>query len=198
MPAAPLPLPPASAAAALPPLLRPQPEKSGSKLVWIVVILFVLILGGAGGFYFWQKHKVSLANGSKEEAEEEITDNERLAALFGDEKAALKMAGTDLRTNSVSASPAPAARAPQPRSTPVVPVTVTAVPPAPVSTPQPPVRFPPLRLQSIFYRPASPSVIINGKTLFVTDEINGVTVADIQASSVTLVLSGQTNVLTLR
>ena len=40
--------------------------------------------------------------------------------------------------------------------------------------------------------------MINGKTLFVTDEISGVMVADITASSVTLVLSGQTNILTLR
>jgi hypothetical protein len=60
------------------------------------------------------------------------------------------------------------------------------------------VRFPALKLQSIYYRSNSPSVMINGKTLFVTDEISGVTVADITPSSVTLVLSGQTNVLTLR
>ena len=41
-------------------------------------------------------------------------------------------------------------------------------------------------------------MIINGKTLFIDDQINGVQVADIRSSSVTLVLSGQTNILTLR
>jgi hypothetical protein len=61
-----------------------------------------------------------------------------------------------------------------------------------------PAKFPPLRLQSIFYRPSNPSVMINGKLLCISDEIQGVLVADIQPSSVTLVLSGYTNVLTLR
>ena len=71
---------------------------------------------------------------------------------------------------------------------------VVAVPAAPVVPP----KFPQLRLQSIFYRPSNPSVMINGRTLFLDDEVQGVTVADIQPSSVTLVLSGHTNVLTLR
>ena len=77
---------------------------------------------------------------------------------------------------------------------------VVAVPAAPVVAvaPAPPPKFPPLRLQSIFYRPSNPSVMINGRTLFLNDEVQGVTVADIQPSSVTLVLSGHTNVLTLR
>ena len=52
--------------------------------------------------------------------------------------------------------------------------------------------------QSIFYRPSNPSVMINGKLLCVSDDIQGVLGADIQPSSVTLVLSGYTNVLTLR
>ena len=71
---------------------------------------------------------------------------------------------------------------------------VVAVPAAPVVPP----KFPQLRLQSIFYRPSNPSVMINGRTLYLDDEVQGVTVADIQPSSVTLVLSGHTNVLTLR
>ena len=68
----------------------------------------------------------------------------------------------------------------------------------PPAAPAPPPKFPQLRLQSIFYRPANPSVMINGRTLYLDDEVQGVTVADIQPSSVTLVLSGHTNVLTLR
>ena len=183
-----------------PPLLRPQPVKKKSNLLLVLIILVVLGLVGAGGFYLWQKQSlVALAkDGSPSEAEEEITDNERLAALFGDERVATKIGGADIRTNSVSPTPSPAPRPNPPVSASRVPVTVTVAQPAPVPVVHPPVRFPPLRLQSIFYRPSSPSVIINGKTLFVTDEINGVIVADIQPASVTLVLGGQTNILTLR
>jgi hypothetical protein len=189
---------PRAAVAAPPPLLRPQPAKKGSKFPVVLIILFILGVGGAGGFYFWQKQQSALTkNDSRTETEEEITDNDRLAALFGDEKAATKIAGADIPSNPAS-SPSSAGRASQSAAASPVPVTVTVAQPAAAPVARPPVRFPPLRLQSIFYRPASPSVIINGKTLFVTDEINGVTVADIQASSVTLVMSGQTNILTLR
>ena len=80
------------------------------------------------------------------------------------------------------------------------PLSVVAAPPvvAVSAAPGPPPKFPPLRLQSIFYRPSNPSVMINGRTLFRDDEIQGVIVAAINPSSVTLVLSGHTNVLTLR
>lgn len=181
-------------------LLPPQPAKGSSKLVLVLIILFVVGASGFGGFYFWQKHRhAALAkNDSRTETDKEVTDNDRLAALFGDEKAAVKIAGAEVQSNSASPGPSSKARPSQPKAAAPVPVTVTVAQPAPVPVVHPPVRFPPLRLQSIFYRPASPSVIINGKTLFVSDEINGVTVADIQASSVTLVLSGQTNILTLR
>jgi hypothetical protein len=199
-PAAPPPIIPSvrGADTALP--LESDPPKTRSKLLLILVILFICGLGAAGGgYYFWQKQN-HFVQAKKPEAgeKEEVSDNDRLAALFGDEKAAKKIAA------EIGATPAPAQSRPAPvRAAEPVPTPVAARPvPAP---PAPPpvihassVRFPPLRLQSIFYRPSNPSVIINGKTLFVTDEINGVTVADIQPSSVTLVLSGQTNILTLR
>jgi hypothetical protein len=60
------------------------------------------------------------------------------------------------------------------------------------------VQFPPLRLQGIYYKPNNPSVMVNNRTLFIGDQIQGVTVVSIDASSATLVLSGQTNILTLR
>jgi sRNA-binding carbon storage regulator CsrA len=40
--------------------------------------------------------------------------------------------------------------------------------------------------------------MVNNRTLFIGDQIQGVTVVSIDASSATLVLSGQTNILTLR
>lgn len=70
------------------------------------------------------------------------------------------------------------------------PVTTALPPPAPV--------FPALKLQGVFYRPSKPSVMLNGQTLFLNDEVEKVKVVTITPNTVTVVWSGQTNVLTLR
>lgn len=54
------------------------------------------------------------------------------------------------------------------------------------------------RLQGIFYRPSSPSAVINSKTVFVGDTIADATVRKIDQKSVTLDLGPETQVLTLR
>lgn len=54
------------------------------------------------------------------------------------------------------------------------------------------------RLQGIFYRPSSPSAVINAKTVFVGDIIADAKVKAIDQSSVTLDLGSETKVLTLR
>ena len=51
-----------------------------------------------------------------------------------------------------------------------------------VPMPPPPVKWPPLRLQGIFYKPSDPSVVINNKTLFKDDVIEGVRLVAIAAS----------------
>jgi hypothetical protein len=53
------------------------------------------------------------------------------------------------------------------------------------------------KLQAVIFSPIKPSVMINGKTLFVDDKVNGLRVAAIDRDSVTLVGGGQTNVLSL-
>jgi hypothetical protein len=64
----------------------------------------------------------------------------------------------------------------------------------PESKPQPPT----YKLQSIFYRPKSPSAVINGKTLFIGDRVGAAQVVAIERDAATLVTSaGQTNVLEL-
>ena len=167
----------------------------------VLAILFLFCVVGAGAAYFFgKKYFIAQARGKLQKVEQELSaDENRLAALFDDPKAVVQVP-----TNNVPSNRAPVqsstARAPEPapRPTPVVAAPAPVPAPAPVAAPRAPVHFPPLRLQSIFYRPASPSVMINGKTLYVDDEINGVRIADIQPASVTLVLSGQTNILTLR
>lgn len=78
-----------------------------------------------------------------------------------------------------------------------VPVARAAEPPRvartnpPVApTNPPPAQFPPLRLQGIYYRPDRPSALINRRTLFVGDIIEGATVVAITPNSVTVEISG--------
>ena len=54
------------------------------------------------------------------------------------------------------------------------------------------------KLQGIFYRPSSPSAVINAKTVFVGDIVADAKVKAIDQSSVTLDLGSETKVLTLR
>lgn len=56
----------------------------------------------------------------------------------------------------------------------------------------------PVRLQSIFYRLRSPTVIINGKTLGVGDSVDGIRVVSIQRTSVEIVQDGKYRTLTLQ
>jgi hypothetical protein len=67
-----------------------------------------------------------------------------------------------------------------------------------VAAPEPKPQAPAYKLQSIFYRPKSPSAVVNGKTLFIGDRVGGARVVLIEPDAVTLVTStGQTNLLEL-
>lgn len=66
--------------------------------------------------------------------------------------------------------------------------------PAPVRTAGPS----PLQLQGIFYRLSKPSALINNRTLYVGDEIEGARVIAITRYGVKLVAGGKTNDLTLK
>ena len=63
--------------------------------------------------------------------------------------------------------------------------------------PPPPPKPAPLRLQAIVFNPKRPSVLINGKTLFIGDKLGDARVVAIDQESATLVGAGKTNVLTL-
>ncbi len=92
------------------------------------------------------------------------------------------------------AAPAPPPVAPPAPITPSKVATATE----PAAPPPAPVKWPALRLQGIFFRPPGSSVVINNKTLFQDDEIQGVKVASIDRTGVTLLLEGQTNTIYLR
>jgi len=181
----PPPPPPLPDAATLPAYAdgeQPEAETKSKKTPLVIALVVVLAAAGFATFKFWKK--------GSETAPLQVAANEKPKTILPN-ASAIRATENVLNTISNRAAPAaaPVVVAPAPASAPV---------PAAVVPVQPPPKFPPLRLQSIFYRPANPSVMINGKTLFLDDEIQGVVVADIQPASVTLVLSGHTNVLTLR
>lgn len=66
---------------------------------------------------------------------------------------------------------------------------VIAEPPAP--------KLPPLKLQAIVFNPKRPSVVINGRTLFVGEKLGEARVVAIDQESATLVAAGKTNILTM-
>ena len=54
------------------------------------------------------------------------------------------------------------------------------------------------KLQGIFYRPSSPSAVVNARTVFIGDSVGSAKVRAIDERSVTLDIAGETRVLTLR
>jgi hypothetical protein len=175
----------------LPPALEiEEPQKSGgNKIQVILAVALVFVVGIAVFINFWaKKTEAKSVDVSKNQGSKAILPNAAAARVQPPTNA---IAQATAILSAVTNRGNPVAQVGQQAGAP-------APAPAPAAPPQPPPKFPALKLQSIFYRPSSPSVMINGKTLFVDDEIQGVMVADIQPSSVTLVLSGHTNVLTLR
>ena len=164
----------------LPPGLEPEEHssrKSTFQLSFALVLVFV-VAAVAVLNHFHKKRQEQVVGVSANTGSNKILPNANAIQVGAQTLSAV--------TNRAAAATTPLAVAAAPP--------VVAVPAAPVVPP----KFPQLWLQSIFYRPANPSVMINGRTLYLDDEVQGVTVADIQPSSVTLVLSGHTNVLTLR
>lgn len=78
--------------------------------------------------------------------------------------------------------------------------TPPAIDPEPVTPPKPagPPEFPALKLQGIFYRLNDPSVILNSKTLWIDEVVDGVKVIKIERSTVTVEFDGRTKVLELK
>ena len=70
-----------------------------------------------------------------------------------------------------------------------------ANPVAEAKSPEPPPKPSALKLQGIIYHPTRPSVVVNGKALFIGDRLNEWRVIAIDTHSVTLANNGRTNIL---
>jgi hypothetical protein len=118
-------------------------------------------------------------------------------------------------TTAAAVAPAPTASvapAPVPQPAKSEPAPAAIANPAPIATPvvseknsndallaaQPePARPVPLKLQSIIFNPSKPSAMVSGKFVFIGDKVQGFRVTAIDQETVTLVGSGQTNILSL-
>ena len=96
---------------------------------------------------------------------------------------------------SVEATKAALVETPVVGNTPVAPATNAVAVVAEKVAPKP--VFPEIKLQGIFYRVAKPSVLINSRTLFINDKVEGVKVIAIDRQSVTLEFEGERRVLSL-
>jgi hypothetical protein len=68
----------------------------------------------------------------------------------------------------------------------------------PVVTPSPPTPAQPAyKLQGIYWRPSRAAAVVNGKTLYVGDQVDKARIASIDKDSVTLDVDGQSKVLQL-
>jgi hypothetical protein len=94
-------------------------------------------------------------------------------------------------TTAPSIAPAEAAPAP-------VAATGTAADATAATASEPAREFPPLKLQGIFYRLKNPSALINGQTVLVGQQVEGVQIASIDRNTVVVQLDGQSRELKLK
>jgi hypothetical protein len=180
--------------------VRPMSPWPSLVRLMIVVILGVGVLGGGGFWLFktWSKHRQTIIARTSSM----IPSVPPFATAKTGSTQVLAQATTPPKVKNPPAAIAPPPEAPaqaQPSAGPVLASNAPVVAdPKPAPAVFPPVKWPPLRLQGIFYRPPNSSVVINNKTLFVDEEIQGVRIARIDRRGVTLFLDGQTNVLILR
>ncbi len=112
------------------------------------------------------------------------------------------MAAESAKRVSAGTTVAPSAREPsRPRTQALASATEPALPLVASSTLKPSGSagtWPELRLQGVFYRLHKPSVRLNGKILYVGDEVEGARLVEIHRESVKLEFAGQTKVLPLK
>lgn len=194
------------------PLQPVEYQRKSNKMLLLVGPVALVVLG-LGGWFFLQAGKSlpaqkPIAEGSKPAATGQLSPASQptSAAVKPPEaeqtKPAIKI-NTNLvaRTNFVAPAAgttpttAPVATAATIESTETKTNVVGAA--TGETAAEPPASFPVLNLHAIYYRLARSSAVINGRTLYVGDRIEQARVVAIDRQSVTLVLAGRTNVLTM-
>jgi len=171
---------------------EPPPPDYG-KLLLSIFVLIVLVL--AAGTFFWWKGKSETAQKTETNPSLATTittplnQTKSLTDKLGrqnTEDAAVADSISAPSKNPVQAASNAATKSPVVVSTQAV---VAAVPVGP--------KFPELKLGAIYFRLRGPTAVINGKTVNLGDEIDGVKVTQIQRTSVEIEFHGQKKTLTM-
>ncbi len=204
------------------PPLQPHDSNHGSSKALLLLLIAVLALGGAGYWYFTGK-KMPFGVGAKkvQPATNQLAKTKSkplMAAVKGSNSAVSPPPGGIARTNPlptanklVSSEPSNAipqtmANAKRDETKPSEPVKPAVqadsnqskpIQPAANTADAKPTGFPELKLQGIYFRFPRPSVLINGKTLFNGDTVDGARIVEIERHQVKVEFGNQKKVLTL-
>lgn len=180
--------PPAPLEPVEPPPISPWPSLLGVALVAVLVLGLI----GTGGWFLMRAWSSKRSQRVACDAPAVVVTQPQPAAAGAANAHTSTNARPVAPTATATASAAPVSNAvSQPPPAPLTSAVVAAVAP-------PPVKWPHLRLQGIFYKPSAPFVVINNRTLYRDEMIEGAKVVAISSHNVTLVLGGQTNVMVLR
>ncbi len=164
------------------PQLRPaQPTQPPARGIGLMVPVVFVVVALLGVFLLWQIRQ-------KGTAENQPPEQTVLAA------AAPAPAATQPAVPAIAAAPQPTI-SPPPAPGSMVALVQTPHAASVLASANP---SPSLRLQAVFFTPHSVSAMISGQTVTTGDEVAQYHVAAITPNSVTLVSSGQTNVLKLK
>jgi hypothetical protein len=196
---------PAPASKATPdPALRPVDYKRTSPLWPVVMFPALLVIGIClGGWLFFRSSGGSKNHGVNiDETRVQARQPEPVATDKPGAVAPVNVADTQnaspqpkpvLATTPAAVRPEATVPTTSAPTSLAAPQTIVSSAPAPQNVLPAPV----YKLQGIFYRPAHPMAMINGKNVSAGDKVADAKVINIQRDSVTLSVDGQTKVLTL-
>jgi cytoskeletal protein RodZ len=202
--------------------LQPVPAEPSPRRGSMLIIPVCLVLLGLAGWFFWQwwngssKTTTSASSASSSGTNRLVAGAkliEGVKAISSNRSeivsSAQRAADTMIKTNSpvleANVTAGQVAAAASGAITNLPPESVMASTNSPGSEietgalasagPSKNVNFPALKLQGIYYRLSKPSALINNKTLYLNDEIEGVRLVGIERHSVTIEAGGRTKEL---
>jgi cytoskeletal protein RodZ len=175
----------------------PQPPDYG-KLLLSIFVLIVLVL--VAGTFFWWKGNKGAEVAQNPRANDSATSS-LVAPLDQTKNVASNLSRQNIEGAAVADTIASSTPVVQPATNPAPATRVPSVPAASTQTVAAavaPSDFPDLKLHAIYYRLRGPTVVINGKTLKIGDEIEGAKVTQILRTSTELEYKGKKKTLTMR
>jgi hypothetical protein len=195
----------AQSTAATPPLqpVDSTPAKPSNILPWALLVIGVGVVGIAAGLWFGATRNTQQAAAPQSQpTPTALSAPEPTPAANPLQQTTKTLQAVSARNDDSTPTTTTPVAPPAPTKNAVI-VAKAPVTTAPTTTPKKvaaPTSTDPkaIRLQSIFYRMRSPTVIINGKTLGIGDSVDGIKVVSIQRTSVEVVHNGKYRTLTLQ